>query len=246
MLEKQNLFFLTFVSVNVENRLKHQVREQSAVWGCRTNLISGAAACDDDHGFCWRWYYYYEFSWVLPTPSAQWEFIYIYMMCRHKSICFVMAQWQLWKQQSNTLQFCHQRMKTFLRIPHAQPGLAYSHIVTAVVKEASMSNERANMESLNSSTFNSVRKWGRYLRSLPFNRCEGNWNQQDGCVLLGSSEVNCLLRFDTWWIYADLDRDWDRAYKLVFLKYIIRSQTCVKTCCCCYFPQICTDSQGKK
>lgn len=42
------IFTHNFFPVNVENRRKHQVREQSAVWGCRTNLISGAAACDDD------------------------------------------------------------------------------------------------------------------------------------------------------------------------------------------------------
>lgn len=161
------------------------MREQSAVWGCRRILISGTAGCDDDHGFCCRWYHYYESSWVLATLLAQWEFIYIYIMCRHKNNWFVMARWQLWQQQSNTLQFCHQRMRTFLQIPDAQPGLTYSQIFKLVVKEASMSNECVNIESLNCSTFNSVRKRGRYRRYLPISGWEGNWNKQDGCILLG-------------------------------------------------------------
>lgn len=184
MLEKQNSFYIIFVSVNVENRRKHQVREQSAVWGCRRNLISGAAGCDDDHGFCCLWYHYYESSWALAPLLAQWEFIFIYILCRHTNVCFVMAQWQLRQQQSNTLQFCHQRMNTFLQIPEAQPGLTYSQIVT-VVKEASMSNERVNTESLNYSTFKSMRKWGHYRCSLLIKRCEGNWNKPDECILLG-------------------------------------------------------------
>lgn len=56
------------------------------------------------------------------------------------------------------------------------------------------------------------------------------WNQQVGCVLLGSLEVNCLsqklLWFDTWWSYTDLDHDWDQAHKLVVLKYNLISNTC--------------------
>lgn len=160
------------------------------------NLIPGAATCDDDHHFCCRWYHYCESSWVLATLLAQWEFIYIYIMCRHKNVCFVMARWQLWQQQSYILQFCHQQMKMFLQIPDVQPGLIHSRSVTnrySCCKGASMANERVNIESLNCSTFNSVRKWGR-------------------------SEVNCLSQelfwFDTWWIYADLGCDWDRAHKL--------------------------------
>lgn len=201
MLEKQNSFYIIFVSVNVENRRKHQVREQSAVWGCRRNLISGAAGCDDDHGFCCLWYHYYESSWALAPLLAQWEFIFIYILCRHKNVCFVMAQWQLWQQQSNTLQFCHQRMTTFLQIPEAQPGLTYSQIVT-VVKEASMSNERVNTESLNYSTFKSMRKWGHYRCSLLINDVKGTEINQMDAFSLGSSEVSCLsqelLWFDTW------------------------------------------------
>lgn len=160
-------------------------RERSqAVWACRRKLPgSGSVGCDDDDVSL-----LISLLWVLLSPrnsvSTVDVYIYIYI-CIY--VYFVTAQWQLWQQQSNTLQFCHQPMKTVLQIPDVRPGLIYFQIFTAV-KEASKSSERVNIESLNCSTFNSLRKWGCYRRYLPLNRCEGDWNKQDGCVLLGKLE----------------------------------------------------------